>query len=126
MRARSTRYVGWLTRHSRAVFAGALIAVAAAAYLVIWHLPLYSDLSYLLPGDAPSVKGAEALARRMPSKDVMLMVLRAADPQLRESTPTTPTCASLSERTATCSSRWRSCARRAPRWISRSPRRRCG
>jgi predicted RND superfamily exporter protein len=84
MRARSTRYVGWLTRHSRAVFVGALIAVAAAAYLVIWHLPLYSDLSCLLPGDAPSVKGAEALARRMPSKDVMLMVLRAADPKLRE------------------------------------------
>src|SRR5689334_10335334 len=83
MRARSTRYVGWLTRHSRAVFAGTLIAVAAAAYLVIWHLPLYSDLSYLLPGDAPSVKGAAALARRMPSKDVMLMVLRAADPKLR-------------------------------------------
>jgi predicted RND superfamily exporter protein len=73
-----------LTRHSRAVFVGALIAVAAAAYLVIWRLPLYSDLSYLLPGDAPSVKGAEALARRMPAKDVMLMVVRAPDSKLRE------------------------------------------
>ncbi len=82
-RARSTRYVGWLVRHTRAVLAGALLAVAAAAYLVIFHLPLKSDLAYLLPGDAPSVRDAEALAARMPARDVMLMVVRAPDPEVR-------------------------------------------
>ncbi len=80
---RSTRYVGWLVRHTRAVLAGAVLAVAAAAYLAIAHLPLHADLAKLLPGDAPSVRDAEALARRMPARDVMLMVVRAPDAELR-------------------------------------------
>ncbi|HWO24118.1 MAG TPA: MMPL family transporter [Kofleriaceae bacterium] len=82
-RNRSARYVGWLARHTRAVFAGAALAVAAAAYLVIFHLPLKSDLAYLLPGDAPSVRDAEALAARMPARDVMLMIVRYPDTAVR-------------------------------------------
>ncbi len=70
-------------RHTRGVFAGAALAVAAATYLIIWHLPLHSDLAHLLPGDAPSVRDAEALAQRMPARDVMLMVVRAPDPEVR-------------------------------------------
>jgi uncharacterized protein len=70
-------------RHTRAVFAGSALAVAAAAYLVIFHLPLKSDLANLLPGDAPSVRDAKALADRMPARDVMLMIVRAPDPGTR-------------------------------------------
>lgn len=83
MQSRSSRYVGWLVRHTRAVMVGAALALAAATYLMVAHLPLRSDLAHLLPGDAPAVKDAAKLAARMPARDVMLMVVRAEDPAVR-------------------------------------------
>ena len=76
---RAERYVGWLMRHSKAVLVGAVLAVAASAYLAAFHLPLKSDFSYLLPEDAPAVRDAERLAKRLPAQDVMLMLIVAPD-----------------------------------------------
>ncbi len=59
------------------------MAVGGAAYLAVFHLPLESDFSHLLPDDAPSVRDAERLAQRMPAQDTMLMLIVAPDPTSR-------------------------------------------
>ncbi len=81
MRAR--RYVSWLTRHSLSILLAAVGLIAGSLYLVAFHLPLQSDFSSLLPADAPSVRAADELARRMPTRDRMLMVISAPDPATR-------------------------------------------
>lgn len=83
MRDRCSRYVGWVSRHARTIFAATLIAFAASVYLIVFHLPLYSDFSYLLPSDAPSVREAEKLAERMPARDTMLVLVTSPDPAQR-------------------------------------------
>ena len=81
---RSVRYVGWVSRHITRIFVASGLLLAAAAYLAAFHLPLRSDFSYLLPADAPSVKAAEQLAGRMPSRDTMHVIGGAPDPKMRE------------------------------------------
>jgi len=88
MPTRQARYVGWLTRRSRWIAAGAALAVGLATYLTVFRLPLYADFSYLLPADAPSVRDAERLAQRMPAQDTMLMMIVAPDPASREAAGT--------------------------------------
>jgi predicted RND superfamily exporter protein len=77
------RYVAWLHRHARAVAAGTVVAFAASLYLIAFHLPLYADLSYLLPQDAPAVRGLRALEERVATKDTTLVIVRAQDEATR-------------------------------------------
>ncbi|HEU0033419.1 MAG TPA: MMPL family transporter [Kofleriaceae bacterium] len=84
MRSRQARYVDWLTRHARGVLLGGLVAVAVAAYLAAFHLPLRSDFSHLLPADAPAVRDAERLAQRMPAQDTMIAIVSSPDATARE------------------------------------------
>ncbi|MBS1122062.1 MAG: putative rane protein [Deltaproteobacteria bacterium] len=82
MRAR--RYVGWIQRQAKAIWIVSALAVVAATYLAVVHLPLESDFSHLLPDDAPSVRDAERLAQRMPAQDTMLMLIVAPERTSRE------------------------------------------
>jgi predicted RND superfamily exporter protein len=77
------RYVAWIERHASEILIAAVIAVGAAAYLAAFHLPLKADFSYLLPGDAPSVKAAAQLAARVPAQDTMLLLVVAPSEKLR-------------------------------------------
>ena len=81
---RQGRYVDWLERHARAIWVATALLVATSAYLVAFHLPLYSDFSYLLPRDAPSVAAYDRLAQRMPARDTTLMLVVAPDPATRQ------------------------------------------
>src|SRR5262245_55241760 len=81
---RTQRYVQWVKRHTVAIFTSSLALVGIAIYLAAFHLPLQTDFSSLLPGDTPSVKAAEKLAKRAPSRDTMLVVIVAPDPTSRE------------------------------------------
>jgi len=83
MSSRSTRYVAWLTRNTRAIVIASVCAVVASALLVRFRLPLEADLSHLLPDDAPSVRDAETLAARMPAKDTMIAIVVAPTPEQR-------------------------------------------
>jgi predicted RND superfamily exporter protein len=85
---RSVRYVGWVSRHITRIMVVSALLAAVAAYLAAFHLPLRSDFSNLLPADAPSVKAAEKLAGRMPSRDTMLVIVSAPDPKMRETAAT--------------------------------------
>lgn len=80
---RAARYVAWLGRHSLAVLVTCGLLVGGSVYLAAFHLPLQSDFSALLPADAPAVKAAEALSRRAPARDTMLMIVSAPDAAAR-------------------------------------------
>jgi predicted RND superfamily exporter protein len=73
------RYVGWLERRARAVFAVSALLVAASVGLIAFRLPLRSDLSDLLPADTPSVRAARAIEARLRAKDTLLMLVVAPD-----------------------------------------------
>ncbi|MFT3693206.1 MAG: MMPL family transporter [Kofleriaceae bacterium] len=77
-------YILWLERHRRKIFVsfGALIAVSI--YLAAFHLPVYADLSDLLPSDVPAIRDLRRLEARMPSKDTNVALVLAADPHERE------------------------------------------
>ena len=77
------RYVRWLMRHGRAVVAAAAVLVAASAYLAAFHLPLYADLSDLLPRDVPAIRDLHRLEARLSSQDAMLAVVMSDDPAER-------------------------------------------
>jgi predicted exporter len=78
------RYVAWLSRRGKAIAMASGLAVAAAAYLITFHLPLRAAFTYLLPADAPSVRAFDELARRMPARDTMLAIVVAPDAASRE------------------------------------------
>ena len=80
---RTQRYVQWVQRHTRAIFVASAALVGIAVYLAAFHLPLQTDFSSLLPGDTPSVRAAEKLAQRAPSRDTMLVVIVAPDAKSR-------------------------------------------
>ncbi len=80
---RTQQYVRWIQRHTAAIFAATLVLVGISVYLAAFHLPLQTDFSSLLPADAPSVKAAEKLAQRAPSRDPMLMIIVAPDAKSR-------------------------------------------
>lgn len=76
---RTQQYVRWLQRHLAAIFVASGTLVGIAVYLTAFHLPLQTDFSALLPADAPSVRAAEQLARRAPSRHTMLVLVVAPD-----------------------------------------------
>jgi uncharacterized protein len=80
---RTQQYVRWVGRHTIAIFAASTALVGIAIYLAAFHLPLQTDFSALLPADTPSVKAAEKLAGRAPSRDTMLMIIAAPDAKSR-------------------------------------------
>jgi predicted RND superfamily exporter protein len=76
-------YVAWLERNARKLLAisGALVAVSI--YLAAFHLPVYADLSDLLPSDVPAIRDLRRLEARLASKDTMVGVVVAIDPAER-------------------------------------------
>ncbi len=74
------RYVAWLKRTTLAIVLGHLLAVVAGIYLILFHLPLRADFSYLLPQDAPSVRDLRKLEARVKASDTILVVVDAATP----------------------------------------------
>lgn len=79
------RYVGWLARRSLAVIWAHVVLVVGAVYLILNHLPLYADFSYLLPQDAESVKDLRKLERRVKAGDTVLVLVKAPTAQARAS-----------------------------------------
>ncbi|HEY0253403.1 MAG TPA: MMPL family transporter, partial [Kofleriaceae bacterium] len=77
-------YVLWLERHRAKIFAtfGALVAVSI--YLAAFHLPVYADLSDLLPSDVPAIRDLRRLEARLPAKDTNVAIVIASSPAERE------------------------------------------
>src|SRR5213594_4301572 len=80
---RAKRYVHWLDRNARAVLFASAVALAAALYLVVFHLPLYADFAYLLPANTPAVRDLHRLDQRIIPKDTTIVVVEAPDPATR-------------------------------------------
>jgi hypothetical protein len=80
---RTQQYVRWVRRHTFAIFAATAALVGLSIYLAAYHLPLQTDFSSLLPANTPSVRAAEQLAQRAPSRDTMLVVIVAPEPVSR-------------------------------------------
>jgi uncharacterized protein len=74
------RYVAWMGRKRRAILAIAVAIVGGSIDLAAFHLPLYADLSDLLPQDVPAIRDLRRLEARLASKDTMLAVVVADDP----------------------------------------------
>jgi uncharacterized protein len=79
------RYVAWLARHAWAVVLGGVVVLALSVDLIAYHLPLYADFSYLLPGNAPAVRDLRKLDARVKTSDTVLIIVRAPTPEQRES-----------------------------------------
>jgi uncharacterized protein len=79
------RYVAWLGRRTRVLFAASLLALVASVYLIANHLPLYADFSYLLPQDTAAVRDLRKLEARVKSADTVLVIVQAPDAAARES-----------------------------------------
>ncbi|MEO8846960.1 MAG: MMPL family transporter [Kofleriaceae bacterium] len=77
------RYVAWLERHARKLLAISAAVVAASVYLAAFHLPVYADLSDLLPSDVPAIRDLRRLEARLDAKDSMVAIAIAVDPQER-------------------------------------------
>ncbi len=71
------RYVAWCKRRALAIIAAHVAVVAAAVYLIAFHLPLYADFSYLLPQDAPAVKDLRKIEARVKTPDTVLVLITA-------------------------------------------------
>jgi len=79
----ATRYVGWLERRGRAILIATAAIVAASVYLAAFHLPLYADLSDLLPTRTPAIRDLRRLEARVAAKDTMVAIVAAPDAALR-------------------------------------------
>jgi predicted RND superfamily exporter protein len=77
------RYVAWLDRRALAIVCASLALLLGALYLIAFRLPLFADLSYLLPQDAPAVRGLRALEQRMVTKDTTIVIVSAPSPAAR-------------------------------------------
>ncbi|MEO8701783.1 MAG: MMPL family transporter [Kofleriaceae bacterium] len=77
------RYVAWTSRRSLSIIAAHVALVAAAIYLILFHLPLFADFSYLLPQDAPAVRDLRKLEARVKASDTVLAVIEAPTPEAR-------------------------------------------
>jgi len=76
-------YVAWLTRHTRAIWIASAALVAVSIYLAAFHLPVYADLSDLLPSDVPAIRDLRRLEARLAAKDTMVAVVIAPTPAER-------------------------------------------
>ncbi|HET9990449.1 MAG TPA: hypothetical protein VFQ65_18085, partial [Kofleriaceae bacterium] len=70
-------YVAWLTRHARAIVLASAACVAVSVYLAAFRLPVYADLSDLLPSDVPAIRDLRRLEARLAAKDTMVAVVIA-------------------------------------------------
>jgi uncharacterized protein len=77
------RYVAWLERRARVILAVSALLVVASALLAAFHLPVYADLSDLLPADVPAIRDLRRLESRLAAKDTMVAVVIATDPRER-------------------------------------------
>ena len=73
----SRRYVAWVRRRTGVILAGHAVVLAIALYLIAFRLPLFSDFSYLLPQDAPSVQDLRRLEARVQTTDTVLVLVQA-------------------------------------------------
>ncbi|HVK89069.1 MAG TPA: MMPL family transporter [Kofleriaceae bacterium] len=80
------RYVAWLRRRALAIIAAHVVLLGLGLYLVIFHLPLRADFSYLLPQDAPAVRDLRKLEARVKAVDTVLVVVEAQTPDARAAT----------------------------------------
>ncbi len=71
------RYVRWLQHRARWIFVASGALVALSLYLVAFHLPVYADLSDLLPSDVPAIRDLRRLEARLAAKDTMVAVVVA-------------------------------------------------
>ncbi len=85
---KSLRYVEWLDRHARAIVVAGAAIVAMSVYLAAFHLPVYADLSDLLPSNVPAIRDLRRLEARLPAKDTMAAIVVAPDPERRAATAT--------------------------------------
>jgi len=74
------RYVAWLSRHALAIVLAHLLLLGGGIYLILFHLPLRADFSYLLPQDAPAVRDLRKLEARVKASDTTLVIVDAATP----------------------------------------------
>jgi predicted RND superfamily exporter protein len=81
--ALARRYVAWVSRHSLAIIAAHALVLATSVYLVLYHLPLFADFSYLLPQDAKAVRDLRKLEARVKATDTVLVVVTAPTPEVR-------------------------------------------
>jgi predicted RND superfamily exporter protein len=72
-----------VSRHSLAIILAHAIVLAASVYLVLYHLPLFADFSYLLPQDAKAVRDLRKLEARVKATDTVLVVITAPTPDAR-------------------------------------------
>ena len=79
----SRRYVAWVRRHTGLILAGHAVVLALALYLIAFRLPLFSDFSYLLPQDAPSVVDLRRLEARVQTTDTVLVIVQAPTAAVR-------------------------------------------
>ncbi len=77
------RYVTWVRRRALAIILAHVVLVAGAVYLIVNHLPLRADFSYLLPQDTQSVKDLRRLEARVRAGDSALVVVEARTPEDR-------------------------------------------
>jgi len=80
------RYVAWVRRHTIAIIVAHLALLALAVDLIAFHLPLFSDFSYLLPQDAPAVRDLRRLEARVKSNDSTLALITAPTSEERAAT----------------------------------------
>jgi len=76
-------YVAWLSRHARTIVLASAALVAVSIYLAAFHLPVYADLSDLLPSDVPAIRDLRRLEARLAAKDTMVAVVVAPTPAER-------------------------------------------
>ncbi len=69
------RYVAWLRRRAIAVVLANVVLFGVAIYLILFHLPLRADFSYLLPQEAPAVRDLRKLEARVRSTDAVLVIV---------------------------------------------------
>ncbi len=76
------RYAEWIDRHRRAVLAVAGVLAVVAGVLAS-RLTVYSDFSYLLPQDAPSVRQIRELETRVHNFGIVMLAVVSDDPVQR-------------------------------------------
>jgi predicted RND superfamily exporter protein len=62
------------------------VLIALGLYLILFHLPLRADFSYLLPQDAPAVRDLRKLEARVKASETVLVVIEAPTPDARAAT----------------------------------------
>jgi uncharacterized protein len=72
------RYVAWLRNRALAVLAASALLVVGAVYLILFHLPLRADFSYLLPQDVPAVVDLRRLEARVKSSETVLVIIESS------------------------------------------------